>query len=110
VTEPALFDLDDDADQWRPIFNVLQTCRDCGRSKFGWEKGCGGAGRPDGLYVLCDDCAALDGVGQRNDGLDNSSRWGIATTPEERERLTELQRKRQGAWLRANRLKEQVSA
>jgi len=104
VIEPTLFDLEPEAQAWVPIEGAPapQPCRDCGRTKFTWERGCGGA-RGHGSYNVCDDCAALDGRGQRGDGDESASRWGIATTDAEAERLTQLQRKRQGAWLRANR-------
>lgn len=107
-TATALFELDSDADQWQPIFNFGQTCRDCGRTKFTWERGCAGAGQPDGMYSLCDDCAALDGRGKRGDGKPDVSRWGMRTDDVEASRLADIQRKRQGAWMRANRAMEQV--
>jgi hypothetical protein len=94
------FDFEVDVAEWVPVVNALITCRDCGRRKFTWERGCAGAGNPEGLWVLCDDCAALDGVGTRRDPAEaDVSRWGLRTTAEERERLAKVQATRRAKYL-----------
>lgn len=114
LAEPTLFDLPEDEVAWRPIYKHYSLaeliagfiCRDCGRTKFSWEKSCGGARPGLGSFDLCDDCAALDGRGDRRDGKADCSRWGIRTTDEEAERLTELQHRRRAAYLRKTQVFE----
>jgi hypothetical protein len=103
AADTALFDLDD-TEVWQPIYRDQPgtECRDCGRSKFAWEHGCGGADRR-GCYDLCDDCASLDGRGQRGDDARDCSRWGIRSTDDEAARLHELQHQRRAKWMRAHR-------
>lgn len=76
----TLFDLEV---EWDPIVTSFANtgaarCRDCGGEmrKLPWAHGCGGAGR-EGFFTLCDGCAALDGLGERQDGAREVSRWGI---------------------------------
>lgn len=110
MSDVALFDLE--APEWVPLYrqftleDILRgmICRDCGRTKFAWERGCGGS-RSGGMFELCDDCAALDGRGQRSDGSTDASRWGIRTTDDEAERLTALQAKRRAAYLKSQEVR-----
>lgn len=98
MSDLALFDLDSVVEEWTPIY-AMGACRDCGRSKFTWEHGCGGAHGP-GLFNLCDDCASLDGVGARRDPAEaDVSRWGIRTTELERDELRALQVRRRAKYL-----------
>lgn len=100
------------APTWQALYrkaggNQPPRCRDCGRTKFTGM--CGGAGR-EGIYELCDDCAAIDGCDARAARLphevragSNVSHWGRRTTDEERTRLTALQSTRRQAWMEKNR-------
>ena len=102
VYAPAMdFDPFKEPDRWK-VYAAGLRCRDCGmtRGKMPWTRGCGGAVSGVGGYDLCDDCAALDGVGERpNPSEADVSLWGIQTTAAERERLVELQRKRRAKYL-----------
>jgi len=128
TAQPALWDDAPTAPEWAPIFEDRlpedlrdagnagrldwwdtwsrehpRRCRDCGglMSRRPWSHGCGGADG-GGSYSVCDDCAKLDGIGQRSDGAKDCSHWGIHSTPEERVRLRAEQAKRRHSYLRTH--------
>ena len=88
----ALFDLDV---SWLPLYKpfdltlssvlMAERCRDCGRTGGNTGHYCQGS-RPAGIFMLCDDCAALEG------------RWGIQVT--DRDALVAGQQQRRARYLR----------
>jgi len=97
MSDLPLFDIELSA-PWEPVY-AMPRCRDCGRAKFVWERGCGGA-YGAGPFNLCDDCAALDDVETRPDVVGAEvSRWGIRTTEAERDGLRAMQARRRAKYL-----------
>lgn len=111
TAELALFDLAEVALEWTPILSgplgpittarlraMEHPCRDCGRDTWhGAPYTLGAGGCAGGLsWAICDDCAALDRVGEHPGYPADMSYHGIRTTPEQRAAL-ELARERHRA-------------
>lgn len=89
----GLFDLDEVIPDWEPIYDPLpyNTCRDCG-AVAGYLQG--GARPGLGIFMVCNDCAQLDGLEEREPGL-WASRWGDTSDPSDHDTmLTEQARRR----------------
>lgn len=108
MSDLALFDLDDIAPEWTPIYGYERgdICRDCGKEH---SYGQGGARPGLGLYGICDGCAVIDGCQRRAERKNSDvegwpehhvSYWGEPHTAAEHERQLHEQAKRRAAWRR----------
>ena len=107
----ALFDLSDFEEtrvEWVPLFKpfglnlasllVGDRCRDCGTRAPSTTQG---SADSIGIYMLCDDCAQVDGCREVRPGR-HVSHWGDGHPVEDHDELIEARSTRRQNYLRKN--------